>query len=107
MSQIGVGRSGLGATVVVGSGAVVVVAGGVVSIDVVLVATVDAAACVAVGSEVVAFDGPPHEAAASPIEARTATLRAMLMCEVCPSRSAYVGNFTTASPRRSMSARSQ
>ena len=107
MSQNGVGRPGLGSTVVVGSETVVVVAGGVVSIDVVLVAIVDAAACVTVGSELVVFDGEPHDAAASPIVARTATLRAMSMCEVWPSRDGYVGSLTTASPRCSMSARSQ
>ena len=82
-SQNGVGRPGFGAPVVVGSGTVVVVvADGVVLIDVVLVATVVAADCGTVGSEVVVRDGEPHEAATKPIAATTATLRAMLMCEV-------------------------
>jgi hypothetical protein len=91
---------------VVGSGALVVVAG-VVSADVVSATTVVATASVGLGSVEGNDDGEPHDTATKPIAARTATLRTMSMCEVWPRCEVYAGSFTTASPRCSMSARSQ
>jgi hypothetical protein len=77
----------VGATVVVGASVVVVVvAGGVVSATVVLEAGVVSAGCVTLGGVSLVFDGSPHETAARPSVLSRATLRAMLMCEVLPSR---------------------
>jgi hypothetical protein len=76
-----VGCAGVVAAVVVGA-TVMVVAGSVVSGAVVVAATLVSTASVATGCDSLVLSGDPHETATIPIVARTATLRAMLMCEV-------------------------
>jgi hypothetical protein len=92
--------------VVVDATEVVVVRGVVSAVDV-LAATVVGTGCVVVGCDSVVLDGDPHDTAAKPNMARMASLRVALIREVLPSRRSYIGSFTTASPSRSMSARSQ
>lgn len=96
--------------VVVVIGGVVVLGGGVVVGGVVVAAAVSTGA-LSTGCDDTVSDLSPHETARPPSAATSATLRravrVLLMRKVLPRCSAYVGSFTTASPSRSMSARSQ